>query len=116
MTAGLDFYAGTPASVSSLLARPNAATCFQVQAQNHSGGDRYLQIFDATALPVNTSIPIYSYLVPDRNLIAISLPGFPPAIGRNFNTGIFLVWSTTLSTLTLAAVGGTIFVCGRDIK
>lgn len=115
MTVGLNFYAGSPANVASLLARNNAATIFQVQAQNISGADRYIQVFDATAMPAVGSVPLYSYLIPDRNLISISLPGFPPASGRNFSKGAFIVWSTTLATLTLAAASGTIYASGRDL-
>jgi hypothetical protein len=114
MTTGLNFYAGSSASVQSLIARSNACILYQVQAQNLSGADRYVQIFDVNSLPANGSAPMYSYLIPDRNLIAIQLPGFPPDIGRKFSTGAFVVWSSTANTLTLAAASGTLYANGRD--
>lgn len=108
------WYAGGPESVASLLARPNSCLLFQVQAQNLSGADRYLQIFDANAQPVNGSVPLFSYLVPDRNLVAATLPAPLHDAGRKFTHGAFVAWSTSASTLTLATASGTIYCNGLD--
>lgn len=115
MTVGLNFYAGGPTSVNDLLVSQKSCVLYQIQAQNMSGGDRYLQLFDANAVPAAGAVPLYTYLIPTRNLISIQLPGFPPDLGRRFQNGMVAMWSTTQDTLTLpGAATGTIYASGRD--
>lgn len=66
---------------------------------------RYLQIFDAIALPVNGTVPKISVPLATANAyFSIDYPVLPQ-VPRQFTTGIYFAMSTTQSTLTLAATG-----------
>lgn len=106
------WYAGGPQKVSSLV-RSGACLLAQVQAQNWSGGDLYLQIFDANSIPPTGAVPLYSYLVPDKNLIAAQLPTPPGSeSGRKLSDGVAIAWSTSDASLTLATASGPIYANG----
>lgn len=114
MTFGVNFYAGGPATVDRLQVRANPCRMFDVQAQNTSGGDLTLMIFDSKLAPVAGATPLYAYLVADGLLFATSFPNTPPYYGRTFTKGVWVAWSTTSDTLTQAPASGTIYANGMD--
>jgi hypothetical protein len=72
--------------------------------RNGSASDRYIQIFDASALPADASVP---------SVAAIKVPAgehysFCPPGGLDFNYGICVCTSSTEATKTIAAAEATI--------
>ena len=65
---------------------------------NNNGSTRYLQVFDAAALPANGVVPDLVIAVTTGATVQIPLTGRVP-----FATGIVLAISTTAATLTIGA-------------
>lgn len=66
---------------------------------NDSNNLQYWQLFDAAALPVNGTVPMFSVpVLPKQGTFSLDLRATP----RAFSTGIVWAASTTPDTLTLA--------------
>lgn len=116
MATGSHWYAGGPEVVTNLVARNVSCKAITVEGQNLTAGDRYLQIFDSNTLPVDGSVPLYSYLIGAGLLFAKTLPGPPPEVGRRMQNGLVIAWSTSSATLALAATAvGPIYADGQDL-
>ncbi len=68
---------------------------------NNNGSARFVQIFDAAALPADGAAPLWVYPLAAAAAPAKEL-AFPPE-GLLCNTGIVICISTTLATKTIAA-------------
>jgi hypothetical protein len=116
MAIGTHWYAGGPKNVTNVLARRVSCKVIAVEGQNLTDSNKYLHIFDSDVLPPNGSVPLYSYEIAKRLLIAKTLPGPTPEIGRRMDRGVVVAWSSTSETLTLVvAVVGPIYVNGQDL-
>lgn len=84
----------------SKVVKASAGKLFVVSGFNTLSSDQYIQIFDATAVPANGTVPaIVIYAV------AGSTFGYtaPSLFGRSFSSGIVICNSTTAATKTLGA-------------
>ena len=91
---------GTAAQVSNRVVKATAGTLFLAIGYNNNAATRYLQVFNAAALPADGTVP--------------NLPPISVATGQNwslnlgeygyaFTTGIVIANSTTAATLTIAS-------------
>lgn len=85
--------------VASLVVKANAGNLIKVKGWNNQAGTRYIQVFDATALPANGTIPLITHQVSGTSNFEFDCGEF----GRPFTTGIVIATSTTATTLTVAA-------------
>jgi hypothetical protein len=68
---------------------------YEVTAQNLSGADLWLMVFNAAILPTAGDPPDYSFKVVDGQSIAIAPPAGPNDTGRPFPLGYIATWNTT---------------------
>ena len=77
------------------------ARLHRVIATNTNGATRYIQIFDATALPANGTVPLITFP------LAAGASTQPPidfgVYGRTFVNGIVIANSSTEATLTVGS-------------
>ena len=95
----------TSAVATNLVVKASAGALYSLTGINTQGGVRYVQVFDATSLPANSTVPAISIRVPANASFAYSADG---GFGRPFSTGIVVATSTTADTLTVSAA--TLFV------
>lgn len=69
---------------------------------NNNAASRYVQVFDASALPSNGAVPILSVLCPAGDSVGFDWG----ADGMAFSTGFIACLSTTGATKTIAAADG----------
>lgn len=89
----------TPTVEASKVVKASAGTLFVISGFNQNAADRYVHVFDATAVPADGATPaIVIYAVGDSTFGY----GAPAMYGRYFSTGITIAFSSTLETLTIA--------------
>jgi hypothetical protein len=96
----LEFLGGVDAFV----VDTKALSCRDFWVTNNTGGDLYLQAFNATALPVDGTIPAYS-----TRVLAGKTAGHSFESGAFFSTGLVLALSSTPNILTVNGTGGGTF-------
>ena len=82
--------------------KASAGNVFSIYALNSNTAQRYLQLFNSTAVPSGT--PLVSFLIPALGSITID-SGFFTSSGINFSTGITLGISLAQATYTAATAG-----------
>ncbi len=87
--------------VASTVLKTGKARLHWVFPYNNNGSARYVMVFDAAALPVNGSAPLWMYPLTATSAPAKEL-AFPPE-GLLCTAGIVIALSTTPTTLTIAA-------------
>lgn len=89
----------TPVGTPTLVASRAIVTqrVYTVFATNTSGSVRYLQLFDAQALPADTTVPIISATMAANGTTSIVYP-----TGRVLRNGLVAANSSTQGTLTIA--------------
>lgn len=104
LPAGYPKNATSPALAKSIVAKSGCSKLFGFTATSTNVAAQFIQVFDATAVPANGTVPLLTV-----NVAAASSAGaYFGAIGRSFDRGIVLANSTTQGTLTLGAAD-TIF-------
>jgi len=82
----------------SMVVKATPGTLFSLTGSSSSATDLYLQLFDSATLPIDTTVPIHTILIPageDFNF------DFTPPYGLFFSTGMVWCTSTTRKTKTL---------------
>lgn len=84
--------------------RPSFLYDMQV-ISNNASDERYLMLFDATAVPADGAVPVWRAVVPAEQHISISFIGNDHANfgGANFKNGIVAALSSTKATLTVTS-------------
>ena len=85
------------------------ARLMQFGGFNASGGQLWVQIFDATAVPADTTVPVQSFLVPNSASFS-----WEPWNGLRLTTG--LTWSLSSTGDQLTATTGDVWVFARYIE
>lgn len=67
---------------------------------NTKGSAQYVNVFDASTVPADTSVPLFSWPVAANNGVGFAWP----ANGRWFKTGLVLCNSSTDATKTIGSV------------
>lgn len=94
--------------VASLVVKASGGNLFDYEAYNAAAATRYVQVFNATALPANGTVP---------DLMPLEIPAAGTGSlafvneGCPFTTGIVIAISSTRATLTIAAAN--MWVSGR---
>lgn len=93
---------GSTALEASNVIKAVTGTVYTVRGYNTSGGALFLQLFDAAALPVDTTVPLA--VVP---IAANSAASFDfGALGLPFTNGLVVALSSTDDTLTISGANG----------
>lgn len=87
------------AAEASRVIKASAGSLFSATMFNNNGATRYLQAFNAAALPVNGTVPVFSIPV----LTGASETLLLGDLGLTFSTGIVLANSSTATSLTIGA-------------
>lgn len=95
---GTPVNANPPGLVASFLAFAPSGTLLGLTVYNSNAATRYVQIFDAGALPADGTVPRLVWQLPTLNTLTVS---FDP-VGRWFQRGCWIVNSTTDTTKTLS--------------
>lgn len=82
--------------------KASVGNVFSLSCFNTTASVRYVGLYNTATVPVNTNVPIVSFLVPGNAQIVIGQDYFSSS-GLNFTTGIAFAISTTMDTLTLAS-------------
>lgn len=100
-----------PAAVSLLVIPAHYLLGFH--AANLTGNALWVQVFDASAQPASTTVPLRSYPIASAGAAASTGLGGGtldidfPGDGRYFQTGIVLAFSSVASVLEIASVAST---------
>lgn len=81
--------------------KASSGNVFSLSCFNTTASVRYIGLYNTATVPVNTNVPIVSFLVPGNSQIIVGSDYFSLS-GLNFSTGIAFAISTTMDTLTLA--------------
>lgn len=81
--------------------KASAGNVFSLSCFNTTASVRYLLLHNTATVPVNTNVPVVSFLVPANAQIIVGSDFFHSS-GLNFATGIAFAISSTMDTLTLA--------------
>jgi hypothetical protein len=94
------------ASAASLVVFTGPGQLLNVQCLNGAGATNTVQVFDATSLPANGTVPDMSPGSP----VSVSTSQISDfgAHGTSFNLGCVVAKSTTVGTLTIGAADGII--------
>lgn len=91
--------ATTPALSKSIVVKSGAGRLYGFTATSTNVAAQFILVFDASALPANATVPLFSF-----NVAAASpAGGYWGSVGRWFDRGIVLANSTTQGSLTLGA-------------
>lgn len=94
--APLNFSTG---ALASSIVVPGRICVYRVYAYNSNAGTRYIQFFDANAVPADTAVPLFAY--PLLTKTGYEFVWFDQ--GRQFQTGLVVCNSTTDTTKTLGS-------------
>lgn len=100
------------------LQRPQPFVLYEVAAQNLSGGNLWLHVFNADAQPPDGTVAEYHYRVSDGGLLVIAPPSGLSDLGRPFGVGLYVGWCSTALWVNEAGPFGDsmIFAAGRDAR
>lgn len=87
------------AYATNLVVKASAGRLFGVQGYNSNASPQFIQVHNATSLPVDTSVPVITFLVPGTSPFSIDFG----RLGRYFATGIVLCNSSSGPTKTIGA-------------
>lgn len=90
----------TGALEASAVVKASAGKLFVISGFNTSASDRYIHVFNATSLPADTTIPLFTMIALAGSTFGYTAPNL---YGRYFSTGIVIATSSTLATLTVGA-------------
>ena len=93
------------AAVKSAVISAVPATLVDIQVENVTAAVKYVQLFNATAVPADTAVPTMCFAIPASGTLNISLNGVP----ERFDTGICIASSSTQATKTLSATSDIFF-------
>lgn len=105
---GADATTTTAALATGLVVVTGPAKLFKINFLNTNAAARWLQIFDAIALPADTAVPLISIPVAIGAAISESWVD-----GRPFKVGICICNSTTAATKTIGSADSLIDACFR---
>lgn len=100
-------YASTTALATNLIVKAAPAKIFKMSGfihySNTDGYQNYIQIHNATTLPANTSVPLFSYPIDTRASVGPVAwqYTFAELCGLYLNTGAVICFSRTAATLTI---------------
>jgi len=93
------------AAEASSVTKASAGNLFGFTATNSSASNRYLQFFNSTTVPADTTVPVLSYFCAAGGTISDTF-----VKGRSFTTGIAWCWSSTAATKTVGSTDGIVDV------
>jgi len=79
---------------------PGRIVVYGFTVYNTKASAQFVNVFDASALPADTAVPLFSLPVAANNVVALA---FTPR-GRQFQTGLVLCNSSTDATKTIGSV------------
>ena len=88
------------ALATSLVIKASPGKLLMLTAYNNNGAARFIQLFNATALPGNGAVPVMIISVPTLGTFSFPIPNLS---GMDFSTGIVVANSTTAATLTVGS-------------
>lgn len=97
-TAGATLTAST-ADSSSLVIKASAGTLISLVGYNAKASAQFIQVHNATNLPGDTAVPIYTFTVPASSNFSLDVP----VTGSPFSVGIVACNSSTYATKTLGS-------------
>jgi hypothetical protein len=86
--------ANSRAAANSLIVKPDAGLLYGITVSSTAA--QFIQVFDATAVPAESSVPLLVFAVTAANQLGVAW--IPP---RGFNNGIVLCNSSTQHTKTI---------------
>jgi hypothetical protein len=87
------------AAATSGVIKASPGRLYVVMFQSRSSSERFIQFYNSTTVPVDTTVPVITVAVPAGGVCSIDLNAF----GRYFSTGIAWAVSTTMATKTIGA-------------
>ena len=117
MAIGQRIEVGGPVSIGPdiLLMSAIPATLYSVTGLNVSGADRFLQVLQDAAPVSGVTVPVYSFLVLDRQTFTFAPPASLPGDVGKILGAVSLGWSTTQAVYTAAlGASGPIYAWGRE--
>lgn len=97
-SAGASLVSSTAASAS-LVIKASPGTLISLVGYNAKTSAQFIQVHNATALPGDTAVPIYTFTVPASSNFSLDIP----LTGSPFTTGIVVCNSSTYATKTLGS-------------
>lgn len=97
--AGIPINATSPTPETSRVVKAGPGVLYSVSMSNANAATRHCQLFNASSLPVNGTVPVFTFPVSTVTTQSATWT-FP---GRFFDIGIFVCGSTTQQTLTLGS-------------
>ena len=95
---GADAKSNSSAAEASRIACTSAARLYTVVVFNNSASDQYLQVFDASSVPANGTVPVLT-----TKVLAGQTGSFEFGDGIPMSTGITVCNSSTATTKTLGS-------------
>lgn len=96
------------AAEASSVTKASAGNLYGVTFSNGTGSTVYLQFFNSTTVPADTTVPVITLVCPANSTLSAEWPK-----GRQFTTGIAWAASTTQNTKT---IGGSSFLADVNYK
>lgn len=78
---------------------PGRIVVYGFTVYNTKASAQYLNVFDASTVPADTAVPLFSFPLPAHNGVGFGWP----ANGRQFQTGLVLCNSSTDATKTIGS-------------
>lgn len=97
-------------TVASAVIKTTQSRLHWISPYNNNAATRYLMVFDATAVPVNGTAPLFMFPIAANSAPQKEL-AFPPD-GLLCRNGLVVAISTTAVTLTIGAATDLIFTAG----
>lgn len=91
--------ATTTAYAASLVVKASAGSLYMITGYNSKSSAQFIQVFDSATLPIDTSIPKITFIVPASSNFSLDLGTY----GRAFTSGIVVCNSSTGPTKTIGS-------------
>ena len=89
----------TGATEASRVIKASAGTLMSLSGYNNKTAAQFIQIFNSTTVPADTTVPIHTFTVPAKSNFSYDVP----VTGVPFTTGIAVCNSSTLATKTIGS-------------